>query len=197
MFTTRADTIYSAAFVVLAPENPLIETIKDLIINIDEVEKYIHESKGKTELERQQQKDKTGVKIVGLMAVNPINNKEVPIYIGDFVLGGYGTGAVFGDVHDERDFEFIKKFNIEATPSIVPEEPKLAEKVKNLEVCFADYGILINSDEFTGMRSEEALPKIVEKLEKQGAARKQVNYRLRDWLAVSYTHLTLPTNREV
>jgi leucyl-tRNA synthetase len=116
------------------------------------------------------------------MAINPATEKQIPIYAGDFVLGGYGTGAIFGDVHDERDFVFVKKFNISAKPSIVPEDPVEAQKVLNLEYCFTDYGILVDSGEFTGMKSLDAKEKITDYFIDKGIGSREVNYRLRDWL---------------
>jgi len=182
VFTTRADTIYSGAFLVIAPESSKVLELKSHLSNVADIDAYILKTQGKTELERQQEKDKTGVKLEGVNAINPANGEIIPVFLGDFVLSNYGSGVIFGDVHDERDFEFVKKFKIKAKPSIIPEDPELAEKVKNLEVCFTDYGTLIDSEEFTGMKSEEAKTKIIEKLKKQGKAKSVINFRIRDWL---------------
>lgn len=119
VFTTRIDTIFSAAFVVLAPENGMIMDLKSKIPNFKEVESYIKKAKNKTELERTElQKDKTGIELKGVKAINPANGEEIPVWVADFVLGHYGTGAVFADAHDQRDFEFAQKYNIPVTQSI-------------------------------------------------------------------------------
>lgn len=121
VFTTRVDTIFSAAFLVVAPEHGLIENVKEKIENIAEVQKYVEQAKKKTALQRTDlAKEKTGVELKGVKAINPVNGEELPVWVADFVLGGYGTGAVFGDAHDERDFEFAKKYGIPLRQSIVP-----------------------------------------------------------------------------
>ncbi len=182
VFTTRVDTLFSAAFLVLAPEHPLVA-----IITTDEqkeaIDKYVSNTLQKTEVQRQQDadKEKTGA-FTGAYAVNPANDETIPIWIADFVLAGYGTGAVFGDIHDERDWEFAQKFDIPTRVTLVPEDPVEAEKVKNKEYCFHDEGVLIDSGEFTGLRSEAAREKITQWLEKEKAGREKVNYKMRDWL---------------
>ncbi len=135
VFTTRADTIFSAAFIVLAPEHPLATKIaRDS--QSTEVEKYIKQAEAKSEVERQENtKEKTGV-FTGAYAINPANDEKIPIWIADFVLGGYGTGAVFGDIHDERDWEFAEKYKIPAKVTLVPEDPTEAEKVKIKSIAF-------------------------------------------------------------
>lgn len=121
VFTTRVDTIFSAAFLVVAPEHGLVENVKEKIENISEVREYVEQAKKKTALQRTDlAKEKTGVEIKGVKAINPVNGEELPVWVADFVLGGYGTGAVFGDAHDERDFEFAKKYEIPLRQSIVP-----------------------------------------------------------------------------
>ncbi len=325
VFTTRIDTIFSAAFVVVAPEHRLIEKLKEQIENYDEVIDYVKKAKNKTDLQRTDlEKDKTGVELKGIKAINPANNKEIPVWIADFVLGYYGTGAVFADAHDERDFEFAKKYNIPLTESIAPlftgtcnDKPRKDKKtvkrrnieaiikhwekdeyfclnwkfnnwksfiiggiekdesiedaaireikeesgyqnmkvIKNIgyemhseffaphkdinryaqrncvyielldgeykkprlediknhngswikkeevdkfltikeskiswdilqngEKPFTKKGILINSEQFNGMTSDEAMPKIIEWLRKKGLAEKEVNYKLKDWV---------------
>lgn len=181
VFTTRADTIYSAAFLVLAPENPLVEQVTTAEQK-QAVDQYIKESAAKNDIERTaEDKEKTGV-FTGAYAINPANDEEIPVWIGDFVLANYGTGAVFGDIHDERDFEFLNKFNIPAKVTVIPDDEEEAKKVLAKEYPFTGYGTLIESGEFTGMKSEEAKEKIVAWLETKNHAKETINYRLRDWL---------------
>lgn len=182
IFTTRIDTLFSGAFLVLAPEHELVGKI-----TTDDqkkaVQDYVERTSRKSDLERQEEgdKEKTGV-FTGAYAINPANGEKLPIWIGDFVLGGYGTGAIFGDIHDERDFEFLQKFDIPAKVSIVPENAEEAEKVKNKEYCFTGEGILINSGQFDGMKSAEAREKITAWLAEKDEAEEKVNYKIRDWL---------------
>lgn len=182
VFTTRADTIFSGAFLVLAPEHDLVAKI-----TTDEqkeaVQEYVKQTQSKTEIERTSEgdKEKTGV-FTGAYAINPANNEKVPVWIGDFVLVSYGTGAVFGDIHDERDFDFLKKYKIEARVTVIPEEEEEAAKVKAKKYPYTAEGILIDSGEFSGQRSEVARDKIIDWLAKKGAAREKINYRLRDWI---------------
>lgn len=160
VFTTRADTLFGVTYVVLAPENNLISELKDKIHNFDEVKEYIEEVKEKSELERQQSKEKTGVELSGVFAVNPINGEEVPVWVSDYVLASYGTGSVMAvPAHDERDGEFAEKFGL-PIKKVVSEE-----------------NILENSGEFNGMSSGEAIKKITEKV--GGSFEK--TYRIRDW----------------
>ena len=182
VFTTRADTIFSGAFLVLAPEHPLVSeiTTKEQQAAVDAYKKA---TAAKSDIERQvsADKEKTGV-FTGAYAVNPANDEKIPVWIGDFVLAGYGTGAVFGDIHDERDFVFLKKYKIPARVTVLPEDPKEAKKVKAQEYAYTAEGMLIDSGEFSGMRSEQARDKIVAWLHKNGAAKEVVNYKIRDWL---------------
>lgn len=179
VFTTRADTIFSAAFMVLAPEHDLVKQITTAQHQA-EVDKYVHASLLKTDVERQADKEKSGVP-TGAYAINPANNEKIPIWIGDFVIAAYGTGAVFGDIHDERDFEFLKKFKIPARVTVIPEDKAEAEKVKAQEYPYTAEGILIDSGEFTGLRSEIGRDKIVQWLAKKGVAKEKVNFKMRDW----------------
>ncbi len=181
VFTTRVDTIFSAAFMVLAPENPLVSelTTPD---NQKAVLNYIKESESKSDIARMEEdREKTGV-FTGSYAINPANGQKIPVWIADFVLAGYGTGAVFGDIHDERDFEFAKKFNIPVKPTVLPENPQESKKVQAKEYAFTGEGILVDSGEFTGMRSSEAREKITVWLANKGTGREKVNYKIRDWL---------------
>jgi leucyl-tRNA synthetase len=179
VFTTRIDTLFSGAFIVLAPEHELAKKLTEED-HKDEVDKYIKVSMRKTEVERQANRDKTGV-FTGSYAINPSNNEEIPIWIGDFVLAGYGTGAVFGDIHDERDFEFLNKFDIPARVTVIPEDKEEAKRVLAREYPYTDEGILIESGEFSGMKSAEAREKITEWLSKKGLAEEKINYKMRDW----------------
>ncbi len=179
VFTTRADTIFSGAFIVLAPEHSLVHELT-IPSQKDAVAEYVSQSIRKTDVERQADKEKSGV-FTGSYVLNPANGEKMPIWVGDFVLVGYGTGAVFGDIHDERDFEFLKKFNIPAKPTVLPEDESEAQKVLNKEYPYTGEGVLIDSGDFTGMRSEIARDKIIAWLAGKGLAREKVNYKMRDW----------------
>ncbi len=176
VFTTRADTLYGATFMVISPEHPYIEKYADKINNIDEVKKYQDEAKKKSEIERTDvTKEKTGVKIDGITAINPINDKEIPIYISDYVLVNYGTGAIMAvPAHDTRDYEFAKKFNIDIIPVI--------EGGNIDEEAYVGDGVHINSDILNGLGKEDAINKMIEYLEDKGIGHKQVNYKLQDWI---------------
>ena len=180
VFTTRADTLFGCTYVVLSPENALINKLKSKIENSDQIEKYISEAKAKSDIDRTDQtKVKTGIKLDGLKAINPINNEEVDIYVADYVLAGYGTGAVMAvPAHDERDYEFAKKFNIDIKQVITDTKKSISMSEK----AFTDYGTLINSDEFDGLTSEEARKKITEKLKNDNLGDFTTNFKLRDWI---------------
>jgi leucyl-tRNA synthetase len=180
VFTTRVDTIYSAAFVVLAPEHPLVEKITTKEQH-KHVEHYRSEARKKTDLQRTDLAgEKTGV-FTGAYVINPVNEERLPIWIGDFVLAHYGHGAVFGDAHDERDFVFAKKYDIPLKTTIKPADGKNEDAIQNLEICFSDDGILYDSDKFSGLTSAEARKKITAWLESLESGRRVVQYRLRDW----------------
>lgn len=172
VFTTRADTLFGVSYVVLAPENPLVEKIT-IEENKELVKGYREDAKKQSDIERQSiTREKTGV-FTGSYAINPINNKKVPIWVGDYVLATYGTGAVMAvPAHDERDFSFASKYNL-------PIE-RVIEGGESLP--YTENGALINSDEFTGLSGEEAKKAIIEKLQKDSLGSFKVNYRLRDWL---------------
>ncbi|MBD7915446.1 leucine--tRNA ligase [Clostridium sp. Sa3CUN1] len=176
VFTTRVDTLNGVTYVVLAPENPLVDEITTPEYK-EAVENYKEEAKKQSDIERQSlSREKTGV-FTGSYAINPINNKEVPVWVGDYVLSTYGTGAVMAvPAHDERDFAFATKFNLPIERVITS---KNGEET-NLPYC--EYGKLVNSGEFDGLTTEEAKEKIVEKLSSMGLGSSKVNYRLRDWL---------------
>lgn len=176
VFTTRVDTLYGCTYMVLAPEHPLVEKYKDKIENFSKVAEYIDSVKNKSDLERTELvKEKTGVKLEGITATNPINNQEIPVFIADYVLANYGTGAVMAvPAHDERDYEFAKKYNIDIKWVIGP--------VSQNDKAFVEYGVLENSGEFNGLKSDEAKEKITAELEKQNCGEFAINYKLRDWI---------------
>ena len=182
IYTTCIETIYGITFMVLAPENKLVDELKPRIKNWDEVEKYREETAKKSDMDRTElNKGKTGIKLDGIMAINPVNNKKVPIFLGDFVLASYGTGAVMAvPAHDERDYEYAIYHNIPIVQVIEGRD------VSNSAFEKQDYlgkGCkLINSEEFTGLTVEEAKKAITEKLVNMGVGRKKVNYRLREWI---------------
>jgi len=173
IFTTRADTLFGTSYLVLSPEHPmLMEMVKDENLNV--VNKYLEKIKNKTETERSRKdRIKTGVDTGGYV-MNPINNEKIPVWVADYVLGSYGTGAVMAvPAHDERDNEFAKKFDLPFKPVVL----------KNTEESYSsDLGILVNSGEFNGLSSDEAQKKIIEKLEKKDLAEFKKNYRLHDWV---------------
>lgn len=180
VFTTRADTLFGCTYLVLSPEHLAIKNYESRIKNYGEVVKYVEQSKKKSDLERTElQKEKTGVKLEGVKAVNPINNEEVDIWVADYVLASYGTGAVMAvPAHDDRDFEFATKYHIPIKQVI---EPKNTENsIQN--AAFTNYGVLINSDEFNDLTSEEAKEKITEKLKSLDTGDFSINYKLRDWV---------------
>ena len=176
VFTTRVDTLNGVTYVVLAPENKLVDKLT-ADENKAAVEEYKELAAKQSEIERQSiTKEKTGV-FTGSYAINPINGREVPIWISDYVLATYGTGAVMAvPAHDERDFAFATKFNLPIDKVIT------SKKGGEVELPYCEYGVLINSGEFDGLTTEQAKEAIVEKLAKDGVGSAKVNYRLRDWL---------------
>jgi len=180
VFTTRTDTLFGCTYVVLAPEHELVKKLKSKIENFNEVKRYIGQAKKKSDLERiELAKEKTGVALKGIKAINPINNKEVSIWVADYVLAHYGTGAVMAvPAHDERDFEFAKKYGIEIPYVIFPADSSKIDQSK----AFIEYGILKNSASFDGLSSNDAKKKITEKLKSGGRGDFSVNYKLRDWV---------------
>lgn len=176
VFTTRVDTLCGVSYVVLAPENKLVDEIVTPE-NKAAIEAYKEETAKQSEIERQSiSKEKTGV-FTGAFAINPINGKEVPIWVGDYVLASYGTGAVMAvPAHDERDFAFATKFNLPINRVISPKDGS------ETELPYCEHGTLVNSGEFDGLTTKEAKVKIVEKLAETNEGSQKVNYRLRDWL---------------
>jgi len=173
VFTTRPDTLFGATFMVLAPE---LELVDDIVTGgqREVISEYIKAATKKTEIERQASKEKTGV-FTGAYAINPINGEKLPIWIADYVLSGYGTGAIMAvPAHDERDNEFAQKFELPIVEVI--EHPEGVT-----EECYHGEGTLMNSDKYSGVETSEAREAIVADLEKQGVAKEKVNYKLRDW----------------
>lgn len=181
VFTTRADTLYGVTFMVLSPEHPFVEELIKGSENEAEARAYIDECSRKSEIERTAEgKEKTGV-FIGHYCTNRLNGKKVPIYIADYVLMGYGTGAVMGvPAHDQRDFDFATKFGLEIIPTIQPEDPDVDPN--NLKEAFLAEGTVINSDEFNGMDWHDAIAAVEKKLEKEGWGHHTITYRMRDWI---------------
>ncbi len=181
VFTTRIDTIYGTTFMVLAPEYPTLMKMVEGTEYEKPAKEYIERCARMNEIERTSTtNEKTGV-FIGKYAINPFSGQEMPIYIADYVIMGYGTGAVMGvPAHDQRDFEFAKKFGIDIIPVIDVHDPDI--DLNNLQEACAAEGTLINSAEFTGMDNKEAIEKIAEIADERGIGRKTINYRLRDWL---------------
>ena len=182
VFTTCIETVYGITFFVIAPDGKLIKELMPRVENKEEVNEYIKETSKKSGMERTElNKGKTGVEIKGIKAINPINGKEVSIFLGDFVLGDYGTGAVMAvPSHDQRDFEYAKEHNLEMVEVISGGDTSVKAFEKH---DYLGKGCkLINSEEFTGMTVEEAKEAITNKLEKEGIARRVNNYKMRDWI---------------
>lgn len=180
VYTTRPDTLFGVTFMVIAPEHPMIKKYKDIIQNYDEIEEYGINAKKKTEFERVQlAKDKTGVEIKGLRGINPVTGKEVTIWVSDYVMMGYGTGAIMAvPAHDSRDFEFAKKFGIDIIQVI---EGK--EKIDITKEAYTDIynGSMINSDFLNGMPVKEAIKKMIEYVEDEKIGHAKTNYFMKDW----------------
>ena len=182
IFTTCIETIYGITFMVLAPENKLVDKLKDRIKNWDEVEKYREETAKKSDFDRTElNKTKSGVKLEGVLAINPVNGKEVPIFLGDFVLASYGTGAVMAvPSHDQRDFEYAIEHDI---PMIQVIEGRDVTECAFEKQDYLGKGCkLINSEEFTGLTVEEAKVAITNKLVEMGCGKKKNNYHIREWI---------------
>ena len=182
IYTTRCDTMFGVTYMVVSPEHPYLDKYKDQIKNWDEILAYREQASRKSDFERAElAKDKTGVAIDGLTAINPVNGKEVPIWVSDYVLMSYGTGAIMAvPAHDERDWEFAKKFNL----PIIQVVAKNGEEVDVNEVAFTDVatGVLINSDFLNGLEVKDAKEKMISFLEEKGIGQAKTNYKLRDWI---------------
>jgi leucyl-tRNA synthetase len=176
VFTTRPDTLFGATYMVLAPEHALVtQWLEDgTIKNAKEVKAYQAKAKSKSDLERQENKEKTGVQLKGVMAINPATKQEIPVWIADYVLSGYGTGAIMAvPAHDERDFAFAKKFKLPVIKVVKDEE--------DVE-CFAGEGVAVNSDFLDGLETARATEKMIAWLEKENVGERKINYKLRDWV---------------
>lgn len=192
VFTTRIDTIFGATYIVLAPENPIINNLKPKIENWESVASYIQEAKNKSDRERVSEvKEKTGVELKGIKIINPASSRETSIFIADYVLPYYGTGAVMAvPCHDQRDFDFARRFNLPMIEVIEPRERNKKSKRETssvalsggFECAFQGEGTLINSSRFIGMKSEEAGNQIGKWLAQKNLAKKAVYYKLRDWI---------------
>ena len=176
VFTTRPDTLFGATFMVIAPEHPILRKLESDIKNISEIKEYIEIATKKTDIERaSEDKAKTGIELKGLKAINPVNNEEIPIFVADYIMMGYGTGAIMAvPAHDQRDWEFAKKYNIE-----------IREVISGGDISQAAYieeGLAINSEKFNGLETEEFKEKIIKYLEDKKLGKATVNYKLHDWI---------------
>ena len=179
VYTTRPDTLFGATYMVLAPEHPYVEKYKERIENYAEVEAYKAEAAKKSDFERAElDKNKTGVMLKGISAIDPVNNAEIPIWISDYVLVTYGTGAIMAvPAHDTRDWEFAKKFDMPIIEVVAGGEDVQKEAFTDVET-----GVMVNSGFLTGMQVEEAKKAIIDYLEKEGIGKRKINYKLRDWV---------------
>ena len=206
VYTTRPDTIFGVTYMVIAPEHELIKKYADRITNLDEVNEYKEKAALKSDFERAElNKEKTGVEIKGIKAINPLDNlSQIPIWVSDYVLSTYGTGAIMAvPAHDERDFEFAKKFNLPVQPVIMPKADNKGDEVQNELMAKFDYwfydsnstdrfmkepftdvdnGVAINSQFLDGLSSKEAIQKAIEYIEENKLGERKVNYKLRDWV---------------
>ena len=176
VYTTRPDTIFGTTYMVISPEHEYLNKYKDIIKNMDEISKYQSDARKKSELERTElNKEKTGVLIDGLTAINPVTEKEMPIFVSDYVLAGYGTGAVMGvPAHDTRDYEFAKKFGLE-----------IIEVIEGGDISKEAYtgdGVHVNSDFLNGLNKEDSIKEIIDYMEKKKCGTKKTNYKMRDWI---------------
>ena len=179
VYTTRPDTLFGCTYMVVAPEHHIIEKLANKITNLEEVKEYQHKASLKSDFERSEiNKEKTGVELKGIKAINPLNQKEIPIWISDYVLGSYGTGAIMAvPAHDERDFEFAKKFNLEIIQVVDGKCDIQKEPYIDVET-----GTMINSGFLNGLNVQQAIKKTIEYLENNKIGHAKVNYKLRDWV---------------
>lgn len=177
VYTTRPDTLYGATFMVLAPEHAIVKEITTPEYK-EAMEKYVYDASTKSNVSRMTDKEKTGV-FTGAYGINPLNGAKTPIWVSDYVLADYGTGAIMCvPAHDDRDFDFAKKFDL----PIIQVISKDGKEIENLTEAYTDPGVMINSGEFNGMKSEDAKAKVPDYMEEKGFGKKTVNYKLRDWV---------------
>jgi len=186
-FTTRIDTLYGVTYLVIAPEHPLLQDLKKKIKNWEEVADYIEQAQHKTDRQRLiEEKEKTGLEIKGVQAVNPVTGNKIPIFVSDYVLLSYGTGAIMAvPAHDERDYEFAEKFDL-------PIKQVIKKEDKETEKCYQGEGVLINSGQFNDLPTEEARQKILKWLQKNDKGEAKTNYRLRDWIVSRQRYWGVP-----
>ncbi len=197
VFTTRPDTLFGATYMVLAPEHELIHDLESQITNIAEVKKYVKKAAKATEIDRtNDEREKTGVELKGVMAINPANGEEIPVWVADYVLPQYGTGAIMAvPAHDERDFAFATKYKLPirqvvqapalgSVPSgtVAQVAGKTSKDIRIESDCFSGEGVSINSDFIDGLETEKAKSKMIKWLEKEGHGKGAINYKLRDWV---------------
>ncbi|HKL74854.1 MAG TPA: leucine--tRNA ligase, partial [Halanaerobiales bacterium] len=183
VFTTRPDTIYGATYMVLAPEHPLVDKFIKNSDKKEELENFVEKVKNEEEEERTSSESEKEGMFTGEYAINPMTGKKIPIMIGNYVLMSYGTGAIMAvPAHDQRDFDFAKKYDISITPVIQPEDREKELKEEDLEEAYSEDGHLINSGEYNGLSVEEAFEEIADYFEENGIGHREKNYRLRDWL---------------
>ncbi len=184
VYTTRPDTLFGATYMVVAPEHPMIKELANDITNLDEVKEYQKQASLKSDFERSElNKEKTGVEIKGLRAINPLTGKEIPIWVSDYVLITYGTGAIMAvPAHDTRDWEFAKKFNLPIIPVIESADHNVVCDVQKEAFTDVATGKLINSGFLNGLSVKEAISTVINHLEEKGIGKRKVNYKLRDWV---------------
>ncbi len=183
VFTTRLDTVFGMTYAVVSPEHKIINKLRPQIKNWPEVEKYLKQAKKKTDLQRMENKEKTGVRLEGIEVVNPFNGEAIPLFTADYVLAQYGTGAVMAvPAHDERDFEFAQSHRLQFQEVINTTTYKLGPLALGKGWPYTEDGVLVNSGEYNGLNSSEAREKMTAWLKKEKLGRRQINYKLRDWL---------------
>lgn len=184
IYTTRPDTIFGSTYMVIAPEHKLIEKQADKITNLAEIKEYQQKAALKSDFERAElNKEKTGVEIKGIKAINPLTNEKIPIWVSDYVLITYGTGAIMAvPAHDDRDFEFARKFNLPIKQVIEPKEQSIKIDLEKKAFTDVEDGIAVNSDWLNGLPVKEAISQVIEFIEKNKIGKKKINYKLRDWV---------------
>jgi leucyl-tRNA synthetase len=187
IFTTRPDTIFGVTFMVVAPEHEIINELKYKIKNYEQVAQYILASSRKSNIERASSKEKTGIRLEGINALNPATRRKIPIFTADYVLTGYGTGAIMAvPAHDQRDWEFAKKFDVPVIEVIKGNNSDISKH------AYEDEGILVNSGEFSEVKSTDAFDAVSNWIEKQGFGKKTVNFKLKDWLVSRQRYWGVP-----